>query len=309
MNIATYTFQCRFNTPAFLPVFKGSTLRGAFGHALKRIACALRQQECDKCLLFSSCAYAFLFEVEKTTSIDSERSRMVHRPHPYVLVPPDETKRLYETDDSFSFDIILFGPANQYLPHVFYAVQEIGKSGLGKKTRAPGCFRIETVQHDGNTIFSGADLQVRHSLKQIAVQDHAIKPFDRLSLSISTPLRLKHLNRLQSVLPFHLLARSVLRRISTLEAAYGNGEPDLDYRGMVKRAHSVEIVRSNCRWVDTKRYSNRQHSTMKFGGIQGDILYQGSAVAEILPLLKYCEQTHLGKQTSFGLGRISAQKA
>jgi len=38
----------RAGAPAHLPAFKGSTLRGAFGHALRRAVCAMGpQQPCE----------------------------------------------------------------------------------------------------------------------------------------------------------------------------------------------------------------------------------------------------------------------
>jgi CRISPR/Cas system endoribonuclease Cas6 (RAMP superfamily) len=40
------------------------------------------------------------------------------------------------------------------------------------------------------------------------------------------------------------------------------------------------------------------------GGITGTITYQAEDLSEFIPLLRYCETVHLGKQTSFGLGRI-----
>ncbi|MFW8601830.1 CRISPR system precrRNA processing endoribonuclease RAMP protein Cas6 [Desulfobacterota bacterium M19] len=56
-----------------------------------------------------------------------------------------------------------------------------------------------------------------------------------------------------------------------------------------------------------KRYSNRQRQAMMIGGIRGEISYRGEEIAEFIPLLSYCQQTHLGKQTSFGLGRIAVE--
>jgi hypothetical protein len=38
------------------------------------------------------------------------------------------------------------------------------------------------------------------------------------------------------------------------------------------------------------------------GGLQGKLIYEGE-LAEFLPLQKYCEVAHLGKQKVFGLGR------
>ncbi|MBF0235767.1 MAG: CRISPR system precrRNA processing endoribonuclease RAMP protein Cas6 [Desulfamplus sp.] len=307
MKIGQYTFNCRFTTQALLPYFKGSTLRGGFGLALKKISCALRQQKCDACLLSETCAYAYLFEVEKARHGDGERQRFAHRPHPYLLFSPDEQKRQFEIDDSLIFQITLFGRANEYLPHVFYAVNEMGKRGLGKKSQMPGEFEIRNVEISGKTIFSGGELNTKTQLTELSLQPQGSPGDDKSSIDCITPLRLKHTNKFQAVLPFHLIVRAALRRISSLEEAYGDGEPDLDYKGLSARAENVKTVSADCHWVEFERYSSRQRSVMKFGGVRGGIIYSGEDLPEFLPLLHYCEMTHLGKQTSFGLGKIKVK--
>jgi len=42
---------------------------------------------------------------------------------------------------------------------------------------------------------------------------------------------------------------------------------------------------------------------MFMGGMIGSVSYEGQ-LAEYLPLLRFCEQVHIGKNTSFGLGKI-----
>ena len=66
MLFGKYTFRCRFETDARLPEYKGSTFRGLFGTALKRIVCALKHQECGGCILRSSCLYPQVFEPVNT---------------------------------------------------------------------------------------------------------------------------------------------------------------------------------------------------------------------------------------------------
>ncbi len=51
MLYGNYRFHCRFDAAAELPPYKGSTFRGVFGHALKRVVCALKRQECPACIL------------------------------------------------------------------------------------------------------------------------------------------------------------------------------------------------------------------------------------------------------------------
>ena len=310
MRVGKYTFNCKFQSQAFLPQYKGSTLRGGFGHALKKISCALRRQKCDSCLLFETCAYAFLFELKKVLSFEAKNLRVSQRPHPYILVPPCDNKRTYEKDDHFSFDFILFGRANNYLPHILYAVREMGQNGLGKKSKSAGRFKIEEIIQNGQTVFSGDNLTTDIPLYDLTLEERSeSEKSGNITFHCLTPLRLKYSNELQNTLPFHFIVRAALRRISTLEAVYGDGEPALDYNGIVARATDVKVVYSDCQWVDIERYSNRQKTAMMFGGIKGKITYEGDGLNMFLPLLHYCETTHLGKQTSFGLGKIAVQNS
>jgi len=313
MQTGIYSFACRFETEAFLPAFKGSTIRGGLGHALKRITCALRRQDCLACLLSKTCAYAVLYETEQgqAPAVSGRTSSVVRKPHPYVLVPPDDQKRHYRPDELLSFEILLFGPAIQYLPHVVCAVAEMGKTGLGKGARdgSEGRFRLEAVYQDNTRIYDGVSLAAMLPPAVIQLDPAPVLQVDRLSIYCLTPLRLKYTNHLQTSLPFHLLIRAALRRISALESSYGEGEPVLDYRGLAARAADVVIENADCRWKDIERYSARQKTAMLMGGILGTITYQGKNLAEFLPLLRYCERVHLGKQTSFGLGRITVEAA
>jgi hypothetical protein len=300
MKIGSYQFVTRFTTGAILPEYKGSTLRGAFGRALKNCACALHRQECSSCMLSPSCCHSFIFEGQTLTGAQGKQ-------HPYVIETSDDPRREYLPEDNLSFSFLLFGRANEYLPHVIYAIQEMGKDGLGKNTPDQGRYSLEKVTRDKEIIFENsvlhkADDPPEHTLAQIIEQQP-----QEISVTCLTPLRLKYNNQLQDGLPFHILIRAALRRISSLETAYGNGEPDLDYRGLVAEAAKVQQTLADCRWTDIQRYSSRQKTAMQLGGITGRIGYKGDNLAAFLPLLRYCEKTHLGKQTTFGLGQIRVE--
>lgn len=302
MRCGTYTFVCLFTSSARLPVFKGSTLRGGFGHALKRVCCALPRQECARCLLFETCAYAFFFELHEIMPPGKNSLRIAHRPHPYVVVPPENEQRDYETGESLRFSIRLFGRANDFLPHVLYAVQETGRQGLGKGPG--GRFEVKEVLCGGETVFDGNVITPGRGIKDLSLQSPDRRHCTGLTLEMRTPLRLKHNNRFQDRLPFHLVIRGALRRVATLEKIYGEGEIDLDFRGLVARAEKIEIAEEKSSWQEFSRYSNRQKKAMNFGGIMGRNVYHGEGLEEFLPCLYYCRETHLGKQTSFGLGRV-----
>lgn len=297
MRLGSYLLTCRFETEAVLPVFKGSTIRGGLGLALKKTVCALKRQNCEDCLLAASCAYPFIYETGKGAA---------RRPHPYVLEPPASEQRGWAPGETISFTLLLFGRANDYLPHLVYAVKSMGESGLGKDTASgQGKFALTEVRHGEQIVYDGKNLSQPAVLPEPACSATASPaPVSRLVISTITPLRLKADNHLQDELPFHLLIRAALRRISSLEAAYGLGEPALDYKGLVARAGRVEIESSSCRWMEIERYSSRQKTSMLIGGLMGRMVYAGDQLEEFLPLLRYCEKIHLGKQTAFGLGRI-----
>ena len=126
----------------------------------------------------------------------------------------------------------------------------------------------------------------------------------KIRITIETPLRLKFKNHLKADLPFHVLARAMLRRISSLLHYYGDGEPELDYRGLVAQAREVKIIDNNLKWFDWRRYSLRQDRSMFMGGLVGSVTYEGK-IAEYLPFIEFCTRVHVGKQTSFGLGKIA----
>lgn len=311
MLYGKYRFFCSLETNASLPPYKGSTFRGVFGRALKKVVCALKRQECANCLLKQRCVYALVFETSKAIEAP-EGSRIVSPPHPFVIEPPLTTETEFPKGTPFDFNLLLFGELNNSLPYFIYAFDQMGKIGIGKKIDGRrGRFALKEVRHKEQIVYSDADqkLNATDSLNRLSIPaatDYSKNAF-RLRLILETPLRLKFENRLKADLPFHVLVRAMLRRISSLLNCYGDGEPPLDYRGLVKRAETIKIVDTDLNWFDWKRYSHRQDKSMLMGGMAGSVTYEGN-IGEYLPLIEFCSKVHLGKQTSFGLGKIKTEK-
>jgi len=302
MLIGRYDFGCTLLGEALLPPYKGSTFRGAFGGALKRAVCVARLKECPTCLLASRCIYAQTFESgsRETENISVKASP----PVPYLIEPPLDTRTRYSKGTPFDFSLLLFGDANQSLPYFVYAFEIMGETGIGKKLQGErGQFTLNSVKSAGAVIYDSASKK----LKSPAPLDVMIAPAtgnincSSLRLNLLTPLRLKQNNTFSSELPFHLLVRAMLRRISTLFEHFGDGEPPLDYRGLIAQAEGITIESSSIRWHDWERYSNRQEQAMMMGGLIGSATYRGK-LAPYLHLLDLARVLHIGKQSSFGLG-------
>ncbi|SPD73008.1 conserved hypothetical protein [uncultured Desulfobacterium sp.] len=310
MLYGKYTFKCNFESDAFLPPYKGSTFRGVFGHALKRVVCALKRQECEECLLKGRCIYTLVFETKH--ALNSPKGfRLSAPPHPFVIVPPLTEETRFKSGSSFDFDLLLFGEVNHSIAYFIYAFDQIGKTGIGKRVNGKGGrFRLRQAEKGADIIYSDADRLIKAndpeeiSLSPANQDDDSVS---RVKISLVTPLRLKSDNRLKADLPFHILVRAMLRRISSLFAFYDGGEPALDYRGMVERAKQVRIVDENLSWCDWRRYSHRQDQAMLMGGMAGSVTYEGQ-LGEYLPLMEISEKLHLGKQTAFGLGKVQVEK-
>ena len=63
----------------------------------------------------------------------------------------------------------------------------------------------------------------------------------------------------------------------------------------------MEIESQNVNWSDWERYSGRQETRMKLGGLVGEVTYKGE-VDLFLPYLHLGEYVHVGKQSTFGNG-------
>lgn len=309
MIYGKYTFSCIFEDHAVLPPYKGSTIRGIFGHALKKVVCALKKQDCADCLLAVRCVYPTVFEMAATMQETGGHKRIAQPPHPYVIEPPDDTKTHYKRGDSLDFTVLLFGAATDNIPYFIYAFDQMGKMGIGKNIDGKrAAFSLQQVSVNRQTIYTGEEGKITpkpllQDLKlEILPCEHPCMASE-IQLELITPLRLKYHNRLNAELPFHVLTRAMLRRISSLLEHYENGEPPLDYRGLIQRAGQIETKESHIEWHDWRRYSNRQEQAMMMGGMTGAITYSGK-VAEFIPLIRFCEIVHLGKATTFGLGKI-----
>ncbi|MBM9536297.1 CRISPR system precrRNA processing endoribonuclease RAMP protein Cas6 [Desulfobulbus alkaliphilus] len=308
--IQQLTFHCRWTTDGRLPDYPGSTLRGAFGWALKRCTCMLKQQKCLTCVLNSTCAYSLLFATEQYN--DNEvRGPVNARPHPLVFQPRPQRTGLSKKGESWDFSLLIIGHTSEFQPHIVYSVKMMGETGIGVGAKhGLGRFTLEKVTSNDVTVFDDATGQLDNTtVAESLVLQSTAEDVGQLRIHLRTPLRLKQENKLLRELPFHVLVRTALRRISALEIAYGldnRGEPDLDYRGLVHRAKGVEVKESSLRWRELRRYSNRQQQKVSLSGLTGTALYEGE-LGEFVPLLQYAQRVHVGKQTLFGLGSIEIE--
>lgn len=300
LPVARYSLTFRAASSLRLPPYAGSAWRGAFGHALKRLACVTRDPTCPPCLLYRSCIYPYLFETPPAPGV-GKLTRYTAAPHPFVLIP-DERGGNIEADEILTLNLHLFGHGNRYLPHIIYALSQAGQRGL---TQDRGTLELEQVmQADGDDwrLVYAPDQE----LAALPVVIPTVPPCpERLALRLITPLRLNHEERLvsQDRFRFHLLFSSLLRRISLLMAFHTDAPLETDFAGLTQAAHAIALERAGLRWRDWARFSSRQDALIKMGGLVGEIELDGAGLEPFWPYLWLGQWTHAGKGAVMGLGR------
>lgn len=302
LKYTSYSFTCTLLDEAWLPAYKGSTFRGALGGALKKVICTFKNRECSDCLLSKRCQYARIFE----TLILRDPTRPAQTiPHPYLIEPDPSDRTRYRPSDTFVFTLLLFGEFIDSLPYFIYAVETMGENGIGTTTsgnRARFC--IESVTGpDGSLQYESVSKQLLpfKSPDFLASPELSSECHGSLDIRMITPLRFKNDNRFADAVSFQDLIRAALRRVSAMHATYGDGDPPLDYRSLVEAAAGVKNRESRLSWHDWKRYSNRQHDVMLFGGLLGNISFVGN-IGPFMQIVEQAKILHIGKQTTFGLG-------
>jgi hypothetical protein len=130
-TLAHYRLTLEALEPLHLPPFKGSALRGGFGHTFKRLVC-FQPKTCGKrCELGNACPYGYIFE---TTPPDESEvlSNLSEVPRPFIIEPPADRREHIPPGDRLTFGLTLVGRGINYLPYFIAVFRELGKIGLGR---------------------------------------------------------------------------------------------------------------------------------------------------------------------------------
>ena len=302
---ARYRLEFTTEQPIRLPEYAGSALRGAFGHALKQIACVTRERNCAACALYRTCAYPAIFETPPP--LDYARRKLSNVPLPFVVEPPPWGEREHAAGSTLNFSTVLIGPALSQLPLLLMAWRRALQLGLGPQQ---GTARLDRVFVEGETepVLADAAAGVRPHAQQLPLPPPTPAPRS-VTLIFDTPLRLQRGGQLLGVgeLKTHDLLRALLRRVAELVELQLGGTLDVDFAAL--SAHAATVTgQAQLTWRDWTRQSNRQQQRMVLGGAVGRWTLHGD-LAPFWPLLHLGQWLHVGKNATFGLGRYRIEEA
>ena len=312
-----------------LPPYKGSTMRGGLGWALKPFFCTSPYLTCVSCPQAFTCGYPWLFETRHPNPGPDGRRRPApeplpsrvprpaasppghSHPRPFVLLPPLSQETEFSPGSRLILGLTLIGRAIDYLPFFLLAVEHMARAGLGRGwSRGRGRVRLLEARSpapEAAPLYDGATRLIQEPLPvQHWSPDPDPKAQDRdLTLTFLTPARLVNRKQLVRQLSFAVLIRNLLRRLHHL-AAFAPQGIDLDYSGLARAAEEVATGAQDLTWHAWQRYSHRQDRPVDMDGLVGSVQYL--AVPPLFhPLLELGQWVHVGKGTSSGLGKYIVQ--
>ena len=292
-----YRFYFETEQPIRLPAFPGSAWRGAFGHALKKTVCVVRNTPCAQCLLKNACAYSVVFETPPPPG--SEKMRKYNAaPHPFVLQFP----RQIDGDTVYALDMILFGHAERYFPYIVHALQKAGLDGIGGNRQRFELQRIDYLDPMDNeqTVYRQGQLQPRPPPSMPKIPGLP----EWITIEMRTPLRIKHdgKNLTPDHFNFGAFFANLLRRQSMLSYFHTDTPHETDFAELNRQAANIQSIETRLHWHDWTRYSSRQQTEMNMGGLLGRFSLDMRGNEAFWPYLWLGQWTHAGKATSMGLG-------
>ena len=301
-KIPLKTYRLYFETTECvrLPDYPGSAWRGAFGHALKRTVCVVRNTPCKQCLLKHACAYSYIFETPPSPNAEKMRKYSAI-PHPFVFRFPKQVS----ATGIYSFDLTLFGHGQRYFPYIVHALQTAGKDGIGGHRQIFDLIKIDELDFQGNaqTIYHDGELQAQQNAASPLVPDMP----SQIALRFESPIRIKQQqkNLIADDFNFGALFSNLLRRISMISYFHTDTPLETDFAGLTAQARSLSFIERELVWYDWTRYSSRQQTEMSMGGLVGSATVDMQGMEDFWPYLWLGQWIHVGKGTSMGMGAYS----
>ncbi len=276
-----------------LPPYPGSAWRGAFGWALRDLACVTGQPDCRGCAFASRCVYQRLFETARQGRPESGMT--THAPHPFVLrLPPRHPAELVLVD------IHLFGEAMRWLDEVVMALARAGRAGVGGARNRLGLVRV--LQRVGGSWAELPPGSGRLSPFPAAVDE----PPDiacvgrQVRVELQSPLRIVRRGRPlrpEELTPRHFV-HALYARVRKLARAQGQTLQMF----WPQVPSEVGFAGASLRWIDFCRRSSRQGRRHPIGGIAGHFDLSLAGLEAAWPLLWHGQFLHVGKLTAIGHG-------
>ena len=286
--------QYTITSPFRMPYHAGSMLRGVLGRSLRAVACASSSSCATTCAAPAACAYHRLFDPPPRVNSPhaARHGASVTPPPPLIPLIPATGGQLLCAGAEMAF----------------------GLRCLGRLSAADSDLLLRALERLDERSLSGEQGRVRFlSAGFVGGRDQALdvgespQATGRLSLAFETPAWLERKGQLALDLDFPQLLRAAWRRLSTVADLYGEPGPadEETFRRLDALAAQVATLSRDLRALRWERQSDETGARHKMEGLIGSVEFAGP-VGAFRSVLAAAQRVHLGKATSFGLGRLRA---
>lgn len=345
LKIYRYRVSIQVLQSSYLPRFLGATLHGAMGHWLKKLKCKRIDPYSDICNRNCICNYQLIMDNALNNPEHPLAHTLSKPPNPYIMDAFTPAPIFIKAKVQYSFVLSLIGSANELLLDAIVALTMAGIEGIGGRRNKHYLLQnVVALQPDGSEIMvydNVSDLQqfelllqqttaVNPSVQEVKAQSKTqlqvpsnLVPFtiqnalqsikakqlnpQNLTLHFKSPLRI--ISRKEVLirgyqLPFNLLFRLLYNRAANLALLYGGANEATFLSEQNEAANNIQHQWDMLQWKDMRHWSNLKKNWEKMGGLLGSINFKGD-FKEYLPLLILGQYIHIGKSTSFGLGKYT----
>lgn len=275
-----------------MPFHTGSLLRGVLGRALRRVSC-LEPGGCeDACRNTPSCSYSRLFDPPVPDPLPHPVLKgATALPQPLVPLFPSPGKVTLQPGDDVRLGLRVLGrhDGNEWL-RIQEALESLPMFPLGTERGALELSEVKVVGPRERPVTVGVGEAGR----------------GHLWLRTETPLWWERDKQLVTKPTFTDLVVAAHRRVVSLAAIYGAVEESDEehFRGLRELSREVERTESTLRPLQWDRLATTRKERHPLRGVVGRVAFSGP-IGAFVPLLRAAEAVHLGKGTSFGLGRFA----
>lgn len=245
---------------------------------------------CEECYS-SDCPYLLAFS-QRLSPDPSAVKRYQKPPLPFVfdmpVLPP-----IPNAGNTAEVGLVLVGRAVNHA-RTYISSVEVMLEAVGARIA-----KVETAGYDGVryplVLSASSDVHEVSILSSQGLESTEGAHGRELTVSVVSPLRLIHDGKpVRNMTPAQFL-RALMRRVSAIAFYYGDAELDVDFKWLSRLSSAIRWSQRDFRWSDWSRHVS---------GIIGNGTLVGDLDA-FQPFLLLGGYLHLGKNASFGMGKLT----
>ena len=290
-------FQCRVTEDCLMSVNKASALRGGMGEILLSDHCIYpADRQCAGCSFETECLVRRIMY----SKYDIRPEFVTTGESIGYVISCEDYRTSFEEGDTFHFTMTLFGKTIVYFTPILLAFYTLGQVGLGREKAKYIIDRVTNTT--GETLVEGSNV-CKENYKVHLLGDYVAYRMQRKNgscLHFHTPLTIRQKGAELKEFDAEAIINAASRRLYMLDCFEGI-ETD---RIVIPRDELPHILSQKVIPTKIRRYSSTHGGGIYLSGIRGEVGFDRLS-DEALRLMLAAEVMHVGKNTSFGFGRVT----